>query len=296
VSRGRDWTAARGEAVTSAGTTCRAPRRHLRASDPAELCRHDHVAWWGDGPEALERIAVSAFSRAAERGEMMVLVSDDPDRVRLAGLTGVEDLIARGALQRLSVADAYGSLPNAAAQLWIFEALLERALAGGHTGITVVADNSSLAAGSEDEFAAWLDWEATADALQAGRPVSGVCYFDRRRVPSERLADLAVMHPVLSADFVAPSFQLFAEGDTVRVEGALDYFCIEQLRRILVAAPPLTRRALDISEVEFIHHGCLYALNALAGEDRPIRLRGAQKIVQRVWALLEVESPALVFC
>jgi len=274
----------------------REPRRQLTTSDPSELCIHDHVAWCGDGPEGIDRVAVAAFSAAAERGELMVFVSDDPDPQRLAGLAGAGELSARGALQLHSVAETYGDISDAAAQRAVFEELLESSLAEGYTGISVVADNSMLVAGDEDEYAAWLNWEATADALQATRPVGGVCYFDRRRVSPERLADLAVMHPVLSADFAAPSFQIFADGDGIRVVGALDYFCIERLRRVLAAAPNVTERALDISGVEFIHHGALGALNDLAGNDRTVRLSGANEIVQRVWKLLDLASPALEIC
>jgi hypothetical protein len=75
--------------------------------------------------------------------------------------------------------------------------------------------------------------------------------------------------------------------------GALDYFCIEQLRRILGAAPKVTERVLDISKVEFIHHGVLWTLNDLAGNDRTVRLSGANDIVQRVWKLLDLASPGL---
>lgn len=271
-------------------------RRQHTALDPCGLGVHDHVAWCGDGTQPLYDVAVSVFSRAAKRDELMVFVSDDPDRHRLAGLEGVEDLIARGTLQLHSVTETYGQALDPSAQRSLFEGLLDGALADGHTGISVVADNSALAAGSDDEFASWLDWEATADALQASRPVGGVCYFDRRRVPSGRMADLAVMHPVLSADFEAPSFQIFVDGDAFRVVGALDYFCIEQLRRIVRSAPTVTTRTLDISEAEFIHHSALWALNDLAAQQHRISLYGATDIVRRVWSLLDLASPALDFC
>lgn len=226
----------------------------------------------------------------------MVFVGDDPDRLRRAGFAGTDELIDRGALQLQTVRDTYEDFSDPTAQLAMFEDLLERSLAEGYTGISVVADNSTLAAGSDDAFAAWLAWEATADALQATRPVSGVCYFDRRRVRRERLADLAVMHPVLSADFDAPSFQLFVDGDVVRVVGALDYFCVQRLRRILLAAPRTTERVLDVSEVDFAHHGALWALNDLAGNGRRVRLSGAKDIVRRVWQVLDPPAPALEFC
>lgn len=60
-------------------------------------------------------------------------------------------------------------------------------------------------------------------------------------------------------------------------------------------APKATHRVLDISKVEFIHHGVLLALNDLAGKDGTVRPSGANGLV-RVWQLLDLASPALEFC
>lgn len=90
--------------------------------------------------------------------------------------------------------------------------------------------------------------------------------------------------------------KIFVDGDVVRVVGALDYFCAGQLCRILRAAPEVTERVLDLSEIEFIHHGALWALNDLAREDRKVRLSGAAESVQRVWKLLDLPSPGLELC
>jgi hypothetical protein len=48
----------------------------------------------------------------------------------------------------------------------VFEEVIDAALADAYSGVSVVADNSMMAAGSVDDFAAWLGWEATADELQ----------------------------------------------------------------------------------------------------------------------------------
>jgi hypothetical protein len=125
--------------------------------------------------------------------------------------------------------------------------------------------------------------------------VTGVCYFDRQPVSSDRLADLAAMHPVLSADIEAPSFQLYVDGDTVRVSGAVDFFSVDQLRRILDDAPKLTERVLDLSEVDYVHHRALLAVNELATEGRPVRVK-SNSIVHHMWSLLNMPSPALEFC
>jgi hypothetical protein len=270
-------------------------RRQLTTSDPSGFRVHDHVAWCGDGPHALDRLAVSTFSAAVGRGELMMFVSDAPDPLQLVGLAHLDALVTNGALQLASIEDTYRDFSDPTAQRRVFDVVVDAALADGYSGVCVVADNSSMAAGSDDDFAAWLGWEATADDLQATRPVTGVCYFDRQRVPPERMADLATMHPVLSADIAAPTFQLYVDGDTVRVSGAVDFFSVEQLRRILDDAPKLTDRILDLSDVEYVHHRALLSLNELATEGRTVRLK-TQSIVRNMWSLLDMPSAALEFC
>jgi hypothetical protein len=271
-------------------------RRQFTTADPSDFDVNDHAAWCGEGPDALHELAVTAFSGAARRGERMVLISEQPDPDRLAALDDFEALLDRGALQLTTVEAAYRSAADIPARLAQFEALLDLALAEGHSGICIVADNSRLVGGSEQDFAVWLGWEATADEFQATRPVNGVCYFDRERVENDRLADIAAMHPVLSLNFGAPSFQLFIDDDAVRVIGDLDTACAEQLRRILASAPKLLERLLDLSGVEFIDHRALLVLNDVASDGQMLRLRGARAIARRVWDILDVPTPALEFC
>lgn len=270
-------------------------RRRCNTSDASDFWLHDHVAWSGDGPGAFDRLAVSAFSTAAARGERMILVSDSPDPHQLAGLEDLAGLMERGALQLATIEDTYREILDPAAQLAIFEQQLDGALAAGHTGLCVVADNSRLVDGSDEQFAAWLAWEATTEWLQAHRPVTGVCYFDRQTVPSDRLADLAAIHPVLSTDFEKPSFQLFVDDDAVAVVCELDTSCAEQLRRVFSSLPKRPDLVLDFSGVEFIDHRALLILNEVAGAGDGLAVRGAKPIVQRIWRFLDVARPALEF-
>jgi anti-anti-sigma regulatory factor len=270
-------------------------RRRFTASSASDFCRHDHVAWCGDGPEGIDRLAVSAFASAAERGELMLFVSEDPDLTHLSALDNVQALTDGGALRVASVEDTYRHVSDPPAQRALFEQTLDEALVDGHTGICVVADNSQMAAGTDEEFATWLAWEATADRMQAHRPVTGVCYFNRHAVPEDRLADLAVVHPVLSG-LDEPSLQLFVDDDVVRLVGAVDYWCADQLRRVLETSTNRADLALDLSELEFVDHQGLLALNQAAHQGNRLRVRGAKPIVRHLWSLLDVASPALEFC
>lgn len=268
-------------------------RRPLVTSDPTELTTHDHVAWSGHGLDELYQVAVTTFTAAVERGQQLMFVADDPDPTRLDGLAGRDDLLDRGALQLVSVADTYSEPMDMAAQQAAFETALDAALVEGYTGICVVADNSVSACG--DDFAAWLEWEATADRLQSARPITGVCFFDAERVPEERLADVAALHPVVSEDLGDASYRLFTDEGVVRVIGDLDTFGAEQLQRILRSAPPLIGGVLDITDVGFVDHTALLTLNRAAAGDT-LRVRGAKPVVRRLWDLLDVPAPTLEFC
>jgi hypothetical protein len=257
---------------------------------------HDHVAWIGEGPEAVDQLAAAAYAGARQRGERFLFVVDEPNPARLAGLEGHQDLMACGALQMSSVQETYVVPFDVAAQQAAFERALDDALAAGYTGICVVADNSELAGGSDEAFAAWLEWEATADRMQATRPIVGVCFFDTSKVPEHRLRDIAVLHPVLSTDIFSPGYRLFADEDVVSVVGELDSFAAGQLERLLRCAPAITDHTIDLTRLDFVDHQILLVLNDIATKRQPLRVHGARPVVRRMWDLLDVPAPALEFC
>lgn len=271
-------------------------RRHLVTGDAAGLRAHDHTAWCGEGPRQLHRLAASVFNAAAQRNELMLLVSDQPRPEWLVDLEHLDVLLERGALRLASVDEVYRNLADPAAQLHQFEATLDQAIAEGYTGLSVVADNSRMVEGSDEDFDAWLAWEATADQLQVAKQILGVCYFDLQRVPVDRLAQLSAMHPVRYEGFPRPTFQVFCDADALRVLGELEGLNTDEVRRIVGAAVSVTGRELDISELEFIDHHALLALDQVARSGAEVRLRGARNIVHRVWGLLDVTTPALEFC
>lgn len=274
-------------------------RRHFSTSDATDFLPHDHVLWCGEGPTELHRVAVSAFSAAAPRGERMFFISDQPRTQQLAALSDLESfttLVENGSLQVLTVGDTYYDLFDPDAQRAHFEQALEEALSEGHTGICVVADNSPLAGGSDEEFGAWLAWEATADAIQARKPVTGVCYLDRHAVNAQRMSDISAMHPVLSTGVEEPNFRIYVDQESVRVIGELDYWCAEQLRRILLSYPKASELVLDLSELSFIDHRALLVMDHVARRGHDLRVRGARPIVHRLWEHLGLEKAQLETC
>jgi hypothetical protein len=182
-------------------------RRQLAAHTARSLQPHDHALWSGDGACDLYDLARTALGAGARRNERLLFVAIDPDPARLDGVGDLELLLARGQLELHDVEAIYGASGTFShtEQLETFEGVLEQALAAGYSGMRVVADNTPLVAdASEEAYLSWLRWERLTDGFQAASQVTGICYFDDEALDSERLADLAALHPVRAAGATPP--------------------------------------------------------------------------------------------
>jgi hypothetical protein len=272
-------------------------RRQLEIDAATELEPHDHVAWCGEGTDDLYALAGVALAAGAARHEKLLLVAEDPDAGRLGALGDLERLLHSGQLELHSIGEVYatGSDFNPARQLAIFQGVLASALAQGYTGIRVVADNTPFISGEEEAFRRWLAWEQLTDRFQARSEVTGVCYFDSGAVDSERLADLAALHPVRSATSEPPRFNVFADDDAVLLTGTFDSWSARRFTRIITATPADAPLLVDLSRAEFVDHRALLALNRAATEARPVLIRGADPAMRQLPGLLGIETPHLRF-
>ncbi len=271
-------------------------RNNCVVDDPAVLRLHDHVAWCGDGTDDLLQLAIDAFTAGAERNERMMFICDDPDPEQLR----VNDLLDRAldtaALTTTSIDEVYGdtSAFDPTSQLEVFSAALDEALASGHTGIRVVADNTSFVCGDEDNFARWLAWEQLTDGFQDAREVLGICFFDRTRVAADRLAALGEVHPVTHD--MSGSFRLFADGGIVVLTGEVDDETIATLRAALAARPRHAEQlVVDVGRATFIDHRTLHAFAQWAGATAPVRLHGVNPTLRRLWRNLDLATDRVTF-
>jgi anti-anti-sigma regulatory factor len=258
-------------------------RRQAVVTEPVGLRRHDHVAVMGDGPGALDALARTVFGDST--GERLMFVADDPSPTRLAGLPGLEQLLATGMLQLAKTAEVYGSWDefDAEAQLAVFTDALDTALAEGFTGLRVVADNTPLA--ESGDLSRWLAWEQLTDRFQDQREVIGVCFFDRTRLGHARVQELLAVHPlVITTDI--PLFRVFADGDALRIVGEIDNLSRDRLERLLATTPRSDEVLLDLAECSFIDHQTVLALAAHAGDTRSVVIRNAQPSVRLLWDLI----------
>jgi MEDS: MEthanogen/methylotroph, DcmR Sensory domain len=272
-------------------------RRQLRIDHADLLEPHDHVAWYGESTDDLYAVATAALADGALRNEKLMLVADDPQAERLAAIDDLDELLGTRQLELHSIEEVYGSSGqfSQSTQLETFEGVLADALTDGYTGIRVVADNTRLASGDEQDFRRWMCWEQVTDRFQSTFNVTGVCYFDARRLSAERKADLAAVHPVRSTSGVEPPFSFIVDGDAVAVTGTLDTWSVSRLQRVLDAAPEDEPLVVDLAGAEFVDHRALMALNAIASPTRPVRVRRAPAIIRELASMLELATPDLTF-
>ncbi|HZD65953.1 MAG TPA: MEDS domain-containing protein [Acidimicrobiales bacterium] len=264
------------------------------SGDLRALFLHDHVVSWVDGPQDLDRLAVSVF--AASGGERLVYVVDDPDPQRLEGLEDVDRLLDRGHLQLMSVDAIYrGAAFDPMDRLATFTQMLDETLAAGYEGLRVVADATAFVSGSEKHFAGWMTWEYLADRFHATNPVLGVCAIDTRRVSEQRVADLAAIHPVLTDGCTPCCFQLFSDGrGAMKLIGVVDPFSVDQFRRVLAHIPTDSDLAIDVSGAEFLDHRVLEALGNLESGVR-VQVRDAGPTLRKAWEALGEPSDRMYF-
>lgn len=275
-------------------------RRRADVGSAESLRPHDHTVWFGDDPDELYAVASAAFTEGMRRNEKLIFVAGTPDASKLQGI-GVERLLEDGQLQLLDVRDVYdrGVEPSAGVQLATFRAVLADGLAEGYSGIRVVADNTTLVQGDDESFARWLAWEQLTDHFQAASPVTGICFFDRRALSAQRLADLAALHPMrMKGDSVQPPFSLFADGDAVPLVGSIGAGESERIRRLVATVDLTATHAIDLSAAQLLDDTALVVLSEFASPDRPLVLRGNDHLRRRVAALgtrgeqLRVEHPS----
>jgi ABC-type transporter Mla MlaB component len=270
-------------------------RAHGELTELRPATRTDHVCWVYDDPRAFGEVARQYLAEGLAAGERLLCVGAAVlDGVRADGgpLADVEALRARGALQVLDVRDAYGTggafAPDQ--QLAFYDIATKQALADGFTGLRVVAELSDLAA-DRARRADLLRWEHLADHFVGQGPgMVALCAY-RHDLDGGALADVTSVHPLVHVPDDGPPFRVWFDGDTLTLAGALDTFGAQRLRTVLDSSPVSGRRVVaDLARVDFVDVGgcrelARWAARLEAGSGA-VELRGAARVVQRMWALL----------
>jgi len=278
-------------------------RAQGRLADLTTVPAADHVCWVYDDDASFDAAVRDFIEAGLARGDRLLCVGErviDSLRGQHALLRDVESLLAEGALETLTVAQAYDATGHFCPerQLEFYGTATRRALADGYRGLRVVADVSPLA----DQPALLSDllrWEHLADEYIAhGSGFSAMCAY-RGELGTDFLGEAASAHPVVHAPDGLPSFRLFFDDGRLAVAGSVDTFSAALMSRALAGCPvtgPRTR--LDLRRVEFLDVAACRVLALWAADLRErsvdVEIHGAPHLVRRMWQLLDLSDIAPV--
>jgi len=267
-------------------------------TSPTGLGLHGHACWLYADEREFHSGLLDFFADGIELGQRLLYVgTGGVEKLRgdLSGLPGLDDLLGAGALRIMPLESAYGASgegTDAIAQLAMYAAATQAALADGYRGLRVVGDVTALVL-DPAHWAAHTHWECVADRFMARNPMAALCCYDRRAIADDVLADLACVHRSTNHAPAAVPFRLFAGREGLSLAGEVDSFSAPGLRRLLaLATPPDSDLVVELDELEFIdHHGILAIAEharALASDGHSLQIRGAPRSFDRLTELLEV--------
>jgi anti-anti-sigma regulatory factor len=272
-------------------------RTHGLVEDVPEAAAADHLCWVYADDAAFDEAAREFLVGGLARGERVLCVGQRViDSLGTLGRPAVDvaDLIARGTVETLTLAEAYEAagpfLPEQ--QLAYYDAATRRAKDDGYRGLRVIAEVSDLAA-DPDQLPELLRWEHLADEYAAhGSGFSAMCAY-RADLAADALGDVASVHPLLRASEEFSSFRLYAEGDHLSLVGTVDVFSVDRLTRVLSATRVKDDGVvLDVTGLDFVDvAGCRALARWAAGLDPgsvSVEVVGASSLLRRMWDLLHL--------
>jgi MEDS: MEthanogen/methylotroph, DcmR Sensory domain/STAS domain len=269
-------------------------RAHGQVGDIPAAGAADHVCWVYEDDEEFDRAVLEFVAGGLERGERVFCVGDRVVESLHVTLGDLDDLVARGALETLPLADAYDSTGTFVPedQLAFYDTATRRARDDGFAGLRVVAEISALAADPEVR-PELVRWEHLADDFAAsGSGFSALCAY-RGDLDREALTDVATVHPLVHAPEGLPTFRVFVDDEAIVLAGCIDTFAADRLAGVLATSPVGSPAVLDLGPVEFLDVAACRAL-ALWARDLseravPLEVRGSSSLVRRMWQLLALD-------
>jgi anti-anti-sigma regulatory factor len=273
-------------------------RQHGRLRTGRGLGLHDHACWTYDDDAEFRAAIVDFLDDGARAGNRLIYVGGDPvEKLRgdLDDLDGIDSLIGDGALQILSLSGVHraGEAIDAEARLAAYVAATDQAVEDGYTGLRVAAAATGLLA-EPRTWAAHTRWESLADRYIASRPLAALCLYDRRELPDALLADIAAVHPASHAPPTMVPFRVYSQPDALMLEGEVDYFSADALRRLLPMTPQDDGEVvLDLSGLGFVDHHGVMALVEHARKFRAHHTLRFEKVPYPVERLCDVMGVSL---
>lgn len=258
---------------------------------------HDHVCWaYDEGADFRARAAEFLADGVALGLRTALVAPGDAERMR-ADLRRDPVLAAAlgdGSLTVQSLEGVYGAstVVDAEAQVGVYAAATEAALADGFRGYRIAAEATALVR-TPEQLARFARYEHRVDRFMAEQPFSAMCGYRRPALGAESVALLASLHPVANPG--ASSYRLHTTSQgTLALSGELDHLASHTFPRVLDCASPVTASGevvIDGSGIDFVDHRNLFALAEFAvREDRTVVLRTGCPAAKRLVELLGIEA------
>lgn len=253
---------------------------------------HDHVGWVFEGRGEFAALAAPYLAEGAALGQRLMYIAEDPRPEDTANLATIVD---PDQLRISTVADTYGPsmLVDPLRQLATFMDELDAARAAGYTGVRVAADNSSLVR-DEKQMKAWIQWEITADHTVAVEQFTALCGFNKEKVGSTQLHQIASVHPLSSASGPVPQYRLFSDGQAMHIDGRVDAYAITQLWLALESLPVRADVVVDLGTARLMGPGVLAGLTQLCDCGIGVTIRGERAAISELRDSLTQPSSRLV--
>jgi anti-anti-sigma regulatory factor len=227
----------------------------------------DHVCWPFHGPEEYVEAARAYVAEGLDRHERVAFVKVTPAGLRHAIVSDVAQ-VGRPAddrgpvLTELTAPPGWSSSTSAPAQ---FDRMTRAAVADGYAGMRLLTDVNELVR-TPDGLQEWMRNEHLIDRYTLDHPLLVLCGYDADDLDEATVAEAARVHPLTGAALSAFAL-LAADADGgLALSGEVDIATADDLHRALMAIGPEipAQVTVDMSEVDFIDHSSLLALDRAA--------------------------------
>lgn len=257
----------------------------------------DHVSWpFDDRAEFRARVG-EFLGEGLDLGLRCLYTAEGPrERLEadLVDVPHVEDHLRSGAIVVRELGELYaeGEPIDPGATLAAFVAATEEALALGYAGLRGAGDSTSLVR-SPEQVAAFAEWEHLADRYMSEHPLSALCAFDRRELPTSATTTLACLHP--SAREGATPFHVYSPGGDadLAIAGELDVAVADEFRTCLLRTglEDTPELVVDGTRLEFVDHRALLTIRDLARRlGATVLLRTSSSTPGRLIELLRLDG------
>jgi hypothetical protein len=219
---------------------------------------HEHLCWTYVSHDEFLDAAVTFLVDGIAAGLRVMYVAESPAgelREHVAPVGDVDQLCAAGTLILQPLDDVYDVDANIVPeqQLAAYAAATDQALAGGYTGLRVVAEVTRLVANPAGR-AEFARWEHLADRYMVDHPLSAMCAYDRRILGDDGVADAAAQHPIVHAPRDVVPFRAFHRSERlVVIEGRVDEAGAPAFDRAMSHLPDSDRTVtVDLSDAELV--------------------------------------------